>query len=75
MHACLFRSTLLQVAIFDMMDPAARTDCLKEVKLLQNLEHANIVRCHNSFLQVRFVLRTAGVRRSGVGCMPLLQQP
>lgn len=28
-------------------------DCLKEVKILQNLEHPNIVKCYNSFIQVR----------------------
>lgn len=42
----------LQVAIFDMMDPQARQDCLKEVKILQSLEHPNIVKCYNSFIQV-----------------------
>jgi hypothetical protein len=45
--------TGMQVAIFDMMDPQARQDCLKEVKILQNLEHPNIVKCFNSFIQVR----------------------
>lgn len=42
---------LKKVAIFDMMDPQARQDCLKEVKILQNLEHPNIVKCFNSFIQ------------------------
>ncbi len=41
----------LQVAIFDMMDPQARQDCLKEVRILQNLEHGSIVKCFNSFIQ------------------------
>jgi len=36
-----------------MMDPQARQDCLKEVKILQNLEHRNIVKCFDSFIQVR----------------------
>uniref|UniRef100_A0A7S0RG92 non-specific serine/threonine protein kinase n=1 Tax=Chlamydomonas leiostraca TaxID=1034604 RepID=A0A7S0RG92_9CHLO len=40
-----------KVAIFDMMDPQARVDCLKEVKILQSLEHPNIVKCYNSFIQ------------------------
>ena len=35
-----------------MMDPQARQDCLKEVKILQNLEHRNIVKCFDSFIQV-----------------------
>ena len=43
----------LQVAIFDMMDPQARQDCLKEVRILQNLEHPNIVKCFNSYIQAR----------------------
>eukprot|EP00199_Chlamydomonas_sp_CCMP681_P007006 CAMPEP_0119109734 /NCGR_PEP_ID=MMETSP1180-20130426/22781_1 /TAXON_ID=3052 ORGANISM="Chlamydomonas cf sp, Strain CCMP681" /NCGR_SAMPLE_ID=MMETSP1180 /ASSEMBLY_ACC=CAM_ASM_000741 /LENGTH=302 /DNA_ID=CAMNT_0007095665 /DNA_START=161 /DNA_END=1069 /DNA_ORIENTATION=+ len=42
---------LKKVAIFDMMEPQARSDCLKEVKILQNLEHPNIVKCFNSFIQ------------------------
>jgi len=41
-----------QVAIFDMMDPQARVDCLREVKILQSLEHPNIIKCFNSFIQV-----------------------
>ena len=36
-----------------MMDPQARQDCLKEVRILQNLEHPNIVKCFNSYIQVR----------------------
>ena len=43
----------LQVEIFDMMDSQQRQDCLKEVKILQSLEHENIVRCHASFIQVQ----------------------
>ena len=42
----------MQVAIFDMMDHQTRSDCLKEVKILQSLEHPNIVKCYNSFIQV-----------------------
>lgn len=40
-----------KVAIFDMMDPQARVDCLREVKILQSLEHPNIIKCFNSFIQ------------------------
>jgi hypothetical protein len=36
-----------------MMDPAARLDCLKEVKALQALQHPHIVACLASFLQAR----------------------
>ncbi|GAX78152.1 hypothetical protein CEUSTIGMA_g5594.t1 [Chlamydomonas eustigma] len=42
---------LKKVAIFDMMDPQTRQDCLKEVRILQNLQHPNIVKCFNSFIQ------------------------
>uniref|UniRef100_A0A7R9VYE8 non-specific serine/threonine protein kinase n=1 Tax=Chlamydomonas euryale TaxID=1486919 RepID=A0A7R9VYE8_9CHLO len=42
---------LKKVAIFDMMDPKARQDCLKEVKILENLQHPNIVKCFTSFIQ------------------------
>ena len=44
----------MQVAIFEefILDPQARMDCLKEVKILQNLEHPNIVKCYDSFIQV-----------------------
>lgn len=33
-----------------MMDPASRQACVKEVKILQNVEHPNIVKCFRSFL-------------------------
>ncbi|KAG2485833.1 hypothetical protein HYH03_015416 [Edaphochlamys debaryana] len=39
-----------RVEIFDMMDPASRQACVKEVKILQNVEHPNIVKCFRSFL-------------------------
>lgn len=35
---------LKKINIFDMMDPKQRDKCLKEVKLLQSLDHPNIVR-------------------------------
>eukprot|EP00746_Dinoflagellata_sp_MGD_P082915 gnl/MRDRNA2_/MRDRNA2_32960_c0_seq1.p2 gnl/MRDRNA2_/MRDRNA2_32960_c0~~gnl/MRDRNA2_/MRDRNA2_32960_c0_seq1.p2 ORF type:complete len:122 (+),score=31.63 gnl/MRDRNA2_/MRDRNA2_32960_c0_seq1:135-500(+) len=34
---------LKKINIFDMMDPKQREKCLKEVKLLQSLDHPNIV--------------------------------
>ncbi|GIL47477.1 hypothetical protein Vafri_4297, partial [Volvox africanus] len=39
-----------RVEIFDMMDQASRQACVKEVKILQNVEHPNIVKCFRSFL-------------------------
>lgn len=40
-----------KVQIFDMMEPKARLECLKEVKVLQSLDHSNIVKWHTSFIQ------------------------
>lgn len=34
------------------MDAAARQECIREVKILQSLDHPNIIRCHASFIQV-----------------------
>lgn len=34
-----------------MMDAVTRQACLKEVKILQNVEHPNIVKCFKSFIQ------------------------
>eukprot|EP00002_Diphylleia_rotans_P035163 TRINITY_DN7648_c0_g1_i1.p1 TRINITY_DN7648_c0_g1~~TRINITY_DN7648_c0_g1_i1.p1 ORF type:complete len:248 (+),score=46.34 TRINITY_DN7648_c0_g1_i1:169-912(+) len=39
------------VQIFDMMDPKARSDCLKEAQLLQSLNHPNIVKYYDSFIE------------------------
>ncbi|PNH07020.1 Serine/threonine-protein kinase Nek7 [Tetrabaena socialis] len=39
-----------RVEIFDMMDPASRAAVVKEVKILTNVEHPNIVKCFRSFL-------------------------
>ncbi|EFJ50934.1 NimA-related protein kinase 7 [Volvox carteri f. nagariensis] len=39
-----------RVEIFDMMDQASRQACVKEVKILQNVEHPHIVKCFRSFL-------------------------
>lgn len=36
-----------------MMDANSRDACLKEVKILQNVEHPNIVKCFKYFIQVR----------------------
>lgn len=37
--------------IFDMMDAKARDKCLREVKLLQSVNHPNIIRYIDSFLE------------------------
>jgi len=41
---------LKMIKIFDMMDPKQREKCLKEVKLLQSLNHPNIVQYLDSFI-------------------------
>eukprot|EP00404_Azadinium_spinosum_P062683 CAMPEP_0180717952 /NCGR_PEP_ID=MMETSP1038_2-20121128/14241_1 /TAXON_ID=632150 /ORGANISM="Azadinium spinosum, Strain 3D9" /LENGTH=757 /DNA_ID=CAMNT_0022750441 /DNA_START=15 /DNA_END=2286 /DNA_ORIENTATION=- len=41
---------LKKINIFDMMVPKQREKCLKEVRLLQSLDHPNIVRLLNSFI-------------------------
>jgi len=42
---------LKKVQVFDIKDAKARDKCLKEVKLLQELRHENIVRYHDSFFE------------------------
>lgn len=41
---------LKKINIFDMMQPKQREKCLKEVKLLQSLDHPNIVKFLSSFV-------------------------
>eukprot|EP00743_Colponemidia_sp_Colp-15_P008010 GILK01008675.1.p1 GENE.GILK01008675.1~~GILK01008675.1.p1 ORF type:complete len:735 (+),score=154.97 GILK01008675.1:110-2314(+) len=42
---------LKKIQIFDMMDPRQREKCLKEVKLLQSLDHPNIIKYLDSFIE------------------------
>lgn len=42
---------LKKVQVFEIMDTKARLDCIREVKILQSLEHKNIVKCYTSFLE------------------------
>jgi len=42
---------LKKIAIFDMMDQKARDKCLKEVRILQNLSHPNIVKYLDWFIE------------------------
>ena len=39
------------IKIFDMMDPKQRDKCLKEVQLLQSLDHPHIIRYLDSFIE------------------------
>lgn len=48
---CLRHSAWLQVQIFEMMDEEARRRCLREVELLHQLQHPNIIQCHEHFMQ------------------------
>lgn len=43
---------LKKINIFDMMVPKQREKCLKEVRLLQSLDHPNIVKLKDSFIDV-----------------------
>ena len=40
-----------KVQVFDIKDAKAREKCLKEVKLLESLDHEHIVRYHDSFFE------------------------
>lgn len=42
---------LKKVQIFEMMDAKARLDCLKEIQLLQQLNHPNVIRYLASFIE------------------------
>lgn len=42
---------LKQIAIFDMMDEKSRDKCLKEIKLVQSLDHENIIRYLDGFIE------------------------
>eukprot|EP00041_Stephanoeca_diplocostata_P009718 m.151458 g.151458 ORF g.151458 m.151458 type:complete len:189 (+) comp17863_c0_seq2:283-849(+) len=42
---------LKKIQIFDITDPKARTDCIKEVELLKSLNHPNVISCLASFIE------------------------
>ena len=42
---------LKKIPISEMMDAKARNDCLKEIDLLKNLDHINVIKYHESFLE------------------------
>jgi len=42
---------LKKVQIFEMMDAKSRLDCMKEIQLLQQLEHPNVIKYLSSFVQ------------------------
>ncbi|KAI1287047.1 Serine/threonine-protein kinase Nek7 [Halotydeus destructor] len=41
---------LKKIPIFEMMDAKARLDCIKEINLLQQLDHANVIKHLTSFI-------------------------
>ncbi|KAM9460659.1 serine/threonine-protein kinase Nek7-like isoform 1-T1 [Clarias gariepinus] len=42
---------LKKVQIFELMDAKARQDCIKEIDLLKQLNHPNVIKCHASFIE------------------------
>ncbi|GLD71222.1 serine/threonine-protein kinase Nek7 [Lates japonicus] len=42
---------LKKVQIFDLMDAKARQDCIKEIDLLKQLNHPNVIEYHASFIE------------------------
>ena len=42
---------LKKIQLFDMMDAVARRNCLREVNMLQSLDHENIIRYLEAFMQ------------------------
>lgn len=44
-------TALKKVKIFDMMDAKARQDCIKEIDLLKQLNHQNVIRYLASFIE------------------------
>ncbi|XP_013862774.1 serine/threonine-protein kinase Nek7 [Austrofundulus limnaeus] len=51
---CLLDNTsvaLKKVQIFDLMDAKARQDCIKEIDLLKQLNHPNVIKYHASFIE------------------------
>lgn len=42
---------LKKVQIFEMMDAKARLDCMKEINLLQQLNHPNVIKYISSFIE------------------------
>lgn len=45
--------SLKKIQIFEIMDSKIRNDCINEVKILQSLDHPNVVKYIDSFIEVR----------------------
>ncbi|MEQ2221770.1 hypothetical protein ILYODFUR_019053 [Ilyodon furcidens] len=44
-------ATMFYFVIFDLMDAKARQDCIKEIDLLKQLNHPNVIKYHASFIE------------------------
>jgi serine/threonine protein kinase len=57
---------LKKVAIFDIMEEKSREKCLKEIRLVQSLNHDNIIRYYDGFIENKeliLVFEYAGTTR------------
>lgn len=51
LSACSCKHLVLFFQIFEMMDAKARQDCIKEIDLLKQLNHPNVIKYFASFIE------------------------